>query len=181
MCAHDVPCKYVEFNLLCGSRQTADSLPATFTEPCVAAVATPLLRSKYTHPACSQGCGRGLLCGHACREPCHGGTPCPPCGQPCKTACHHGECKGRCMEPCKPCVEPCAWHCPHQVLSLACSHVQQSPASTSFRISPWTCPNLLCLMYAACKGMQAQCSVSRTMTDKLNSRLKSQGVDHCSG
>ena len=75
--------------------------------------AAPVPRSNYTHPACTQRCGRDLLCGHACNKPCHGGTTCPPCCQPCKAACNHGRCKGGCTDACQPCAEPCAWRMVH--------------------------------------------------------------------
>ena len=94
------------------------------------ATAVPMPRSSYIHPACTQRCGRDLLCGHACVEACHDGTTCPTCQQPCKADCNHGKCKGRCTEPCQPCAEPCAWHCPHQVLLSRAEHVHVMDATS---------------------------------------------------
>lgn len=117
----------------------------------------PMPRSNYNHPACSRRCGRDLLCGHDCKEPCHGGTTCPPCSQPCKAACNHGRCKGRCTDPCQPCAELCAWRCPHQVWQSSADHcVMQKKLKTCKSFTSSVLAEVACaLLVRACFALQS--------------------------
>lgn len=64
---------------------------------------------------CIKICGRSFAtCNHTCQSICHGDTPCQLCNRPCQVRCSHSTCSKKCHEPCVPCVEDCAWQCPHQ-------------------------------------------------------------------
>lgn len=67
------------------------------------------------HGVCKNPCGRPYTtCSHTCSEICHGERPCRLCMAACEVLCSHSRCSKRCHEPCVPCVEDCAWSCPHR-------------------------------------------------------------------
>lgn len=67
------------------------------------------------HGVCNIRCDRAYsTCSHRCISSCHGDTPCQLCVQPCEVRCSHSKCSKKCHEPCVPCVENCAWSCPHR-------------------------------------------------------------------
>ena len=67
------------------------------------------------HGECRTVCGRPYsICHHSCKSRCHGEEPCPLCEQQCEVHCNHSRCSKKCSEPCTPCVEDCAWSCPHR-------------------------------------------------------------------
>ena len=76
-----------------------------------------------SHQLCTAECGRPLICGHACNEPCT--KNCPPCELKCERFCGHSKCGKSCGELCTGCAEPCIWSCKHQACELTCAEVCQ--------------------------------------------------------
>lgn len=80
------------------------------------------------HVPCDSKCGKTLICGHMCREPCS--EICPPCQRKCDNACPHSQCHSKCGEPCPPCVELCNRQCTHQKCTALCfQKCTQGPCS----------------------------------------------------
>jgi hypothetical protein len=82
------------------------------------APARPPAVLRHARP-CTEPCGRSLVCGHLCEEPCS--NICPPCAQKCPTECPHSACQhDHCGDPCVPCAEPCTLRCPHGTCGRRC-------------------------------------------------------------
>ncbi|XP_071957433.1 NFX1-type zinc finger-containing protein 1-like [Antedon mediterranea] len=73
------------------------------------------------HQQCRSKCGRTLVCGHECLEPCT--RNCPPCSKPCENRCVHSKCPMKCGEECTPCTMPCEWQCEHQTCKRQCGQL----------------------------------------------------------
>ncbi|KAK3400773.1 hypothetical protein B0T20DRAFT_152968 [Sordaria brevicollis] len=72
-------------------------------------------KTSISHQACSKTCARPYsTCNHLCPKKCHRGQGCGSCKMPCEVRCPHSRCSSQCQKPCAPCIERCAWSCPHQ-------------------------------------------------------------------
>ena len=78
-----------------------------------------LCRMGRLHVACNCPCGRRLVCGHFCTEPCT--DFCPPCTVRCENRCAHSACPLECGQACTSCREPCTWFCRHSTCTNLCS------------------------------------------------------------
>ncbi len=116
------------------------------------------------HLQCDKICGRPFgTCNHTCPRRCHDGSDCGLCESRCEVSCaieargntnnmtqvqcKHSRCTLKCHESCAPCVERCAWSCPHigdcgMPCSAPCNRLPCNKRCTSTLPCGHQCPGL---------------------------------------
>lgn len=130
-----------------------------------------------THGVCKIQCDRAYsTCSHRCASSCHGDTPCQLCVQPCEVRCSHSKCSKKCHEPCVPCVENCAWSCPHRgqcqmPCAVPCDLLPCSERCPNMLVCGHQCPSVcgeICPEARYCQEC-AELSVKESMVDYIMS------------